>query len=70
MVFDLDQLEKWSHRTGGTIKPPIVNLGYINLSRSRASTIVMLEGEEDSEIENFLLETFTHATSLALKAQK
>lgn len=67
LIFDLMQLEKWVQREGGNIKPPIVNLAYIALSRSKASTIVAIEDAEDSEIEPFLMELVSHATELALR---
>jgi nucleoside-triphosphatase THEP1 len=67
IIFDLLQLEKWTKRIGGTIKPPIVNLTYIALSRSKASTIVAIENSEESEVEPFLFEMLGHATQLAIK---
>lgn len=68
IIFDLVQLEKWVQRAGGNIKPPLVNLTYISLSRSKASTIVAIDDSEDSEVEPFLMELVAHATKLALKA--
>jgi thymidine kinase len=67
IIFDLLQLEKWAMRTGGSIKPPIVNLTYIALSRSKASTIVAIDDSDESEIEPFLLDMLAYATELALK---
>lgn len=67
IIFDLLQLEKWTKRLGGSIKPPIVNLTYIALSRSKASTIVAIENSEESEVEPFLFEMLGHATQLAIK---
>jgi hypothetical protein len=67
LVFDLMQLEKWVKREGGNMKPPLVNLTYIALSRSKASTIVAIEDSDDSEVEPFLMELVTHATELALR---
>lgn len=67
VIFDLLQLEKWTQRAGNSIKPPIVNLTYIALSRSKASTIVAIENSEDSVVEPFLFEMLGHATQLAIK---
>ena len=67
VIFDLLQLEKWVKRDGGSIKPPLVNLSYIALSRSKASTIVAIDDAEDSEIEPFLMDLLTYATELAIK---
>lgn len=67
IVFDLLQLEKWAKRTGGSIKPPIVNLTYIALSRSKASTIVAIDDSDESEIEPFLMDMLAYATELSLK---
>lgn len=67
IIFDLLQLEKWVKRDGGSIKPPLINLTYIALSRSKASTIVAIDDAEDSEIEPFLMDLLTHATELAIK---
>jgi len=67
IIFDLLQLEKWSKRTGGSIKPPIVNLTYIALSRSKASTIVAIDDSDESEIEPFLMDMLAYATELSLK---
>lgn len=67
VIFDLLHLEKWTQRAGTSIKPPIVNLTYIALSRSKASTIVAIENSEDSKVEPFLFEMLGHATQLAIK---
>lgn len=67
VIFDLLQLEKWAKITGGSIKPPIVNLTYIALSRSKASTIVAIDDSDESEIEPFLMDTLAYATELSLK---
>jgi len=67
IIFDLLQLEKWAKRTGGSIKPPIVNLTYIALSRSKASTIVAIDDSDESEIEPFLMDMLGYATELSLK---
>lgn len=67
IVFDLLKLEKWCKRTSGTMKPPLNNLAYIALSRSKASTIIALDDSEDSEIEPFLMELLGYATELTIK---
>lgn len=67
IIFDLLQLEKWVKRDGGSIKPPLINLSYIALSRSKASTIVAIDDAEDSEIEPFLMDMLAYATELAIK---
>jgi hypothetical protein len=70
VIFDLSQLERWAKIAGGSMKPPLVNLGYIALSRSKASTIVVLNQTPDSEVESFLLEMLNYSTSLALSYGK
>ena len=67
IIFDLLQLEKWAKSEGDSIKPPIVNLVYIALSRSKASTIVAIDDSEESEIEPFLMDMLGYATELAIK---
>ncbi len=67
IIFDLLQLEKWAKRIGGSIKPPLINLTYIALSRSKASTIVAIEDSVDSEIEPFLMTMLGYATELSIK---
>ena len=67
IIFDLLQLEKWVKRESGSIKPPLINLSYIALSRSKASTIVAIDDAEDSEIEPFLMDILAYATELAIK---
>ena len=67
IIFDLPQLEHWLHLESTRIKPPLNNLAYIALSRSRCSTIVVLDGVRDSEIEKFLLNAFGHYQELNLK---
>ena len=67
IIFDLLQLEKWVKRDGGSIKPPLINLSYIALSRSKASTIVAIDDAEDSEIEPFLMDMLAYATELAIR---
>jgi hypothetical protein len=44
-----------------------VNLTYIALSRSKASTIVAIDDSEESEIEPFLMDMLGYATELAIK---
>ncbi len=67
IIFDLLQLEKWVKRVGGGIKPPLVNLTYIALSRSKASTIVAIEDSDNSEIESYLIDLLAYATELAIR---
>lgn len=67
IIFDLLQLEKWVKRESENIKPPLINLTYIALSRSKASTIVAIDDAEDSEIEPFLMNILSYATELAIK---
>jgi hypothetical protein len=67
IIFDLPQLEHWLHLESARIKPPLVNLAYIALSRSKCSTIVVLDGARDSEMEKFLLNAFEHYQELNLK---
>lgn len=67
IIFDLLQLEKWVKRIGGSIKPPLVNLTYIALSRSKASTIVAIEDSDNSEIEPYLIDLLAYATELAIR---
>jgi len=70
IIFDLLQLEKWVGTEGESIKPPLVNLTYIALSRSKASTILVMEDMEDSVIEPFLTELSLYATELSIKQGK
>ena len=67
LLFDLDKLEQWSKQPGNSIKPPIKNLGYIALSRSKASTIVAISSNEDSEVEAFLFGVLAFATQESLR---
>jgi hypothetical protein len=66
IVFDLPQLENWLQIESAAIKPPLVNLAYIALSRSRCSTIVVLDGVKNSEFEKFLLSLLEHYQEVAL----
>jgi hypothetical protein len=70
IIFDLRQLEKWVLQSGGSMKPPLVNLAYIALSRSKASTIIAVENDENSVIEPFLIELLTYSTELAIKQSR
>lgn len=70
IIFDLLQLEKWVGTESESIKPPLVNLTYIALSRSKASTIIVMEEMEDSVIEPFLTELSLFATELSIKQGK
>jgi nucleoside-triphosphatase THEP1 len=67
IIFDLLQLEKWVKRVGGNIKPPLVNLTYIALSRSKSSTILVIEDSDNSEIEPYLMDLLAYATELAIR---
>ena len=67
IIFDLPQLEHWLQLESEGIKPPLVNLVYIALSRSKCSTIVALDGIIDSEIEKFLLNSVGYYQELNLK---
>lgn len=56
LLFDLSQLEKWCNSIDATIsekKGPLNNYGYIALSRSRVSTVLVLE-DEQTELEKFV----------------
>ena len=70
IIFDLFQLEKWAEGTGKSLRPPLINLGYIALSRSKASTTVVLENADSSRIEPFLYELLIHATEMAMKVNE
>jgi hypothetical protein len=67
LLFDLDQLEYWTKSQGNSIKPPMNNLGYIALSRSRASTIVALGSNQGSDVETFLFGILAFATQESLR---
>ena len=67
LIFDLMQLEKWVKRVGGSIKPPLINLTYIALSRSKASTVVVIDDADNSDVEPFLMNTLTYATELSIR---
>jgi AAA domain len=68
IIFDFCELEKWVSKANTFSKPPISNLGYIALSRSKASTIIVLQNKEESRIESFLLTTSSHLTKLIFKS--
>jgi hypothetical protein len=59
ILFDLDLLEIWSKQLVDIGKTPIQNYGYIALSRSRASTIVAIRNDSDSNIETYIEKTLT-----------
>jgi len=59
ILFDLDLLEIWSQQLVDIGKAPIQNYGYIALSRSRASTIVAIRNDSDSNIETYIEKTLT-----------
>ena len=59
ILFDLDLLEIWSQQLQDTLKAPIQNYGYIALSRSRASTLVAIRNDSDSNIETYIEKTLT-----------
>jgi superfamily I DNA and RNA helicase len=59
ILFDLDLLEIWSQQLQDMLKAPIQNYGYIALSRSRASTLVAIRNDSDSNIENYIEKTLT-----------
>jgi hypothetical protein len=67
IIFDLPQLENWLNLKSVQIKPPLVNLTYIALSRSKSSTVVVLDGARESQLEKFLLNTFVDYQELNLK---
>ena len=67
LLFDLDQLEHWAKSQGNSIKPPMNNLGYIALSRSKASTIVALGSNQGSDVETFLFGVLAFATQESLR---
>ena len=67
LLFDLEQLEIWTKSQGNSIKPPMNNLGYIALSRSKASTIVALGGNQGSDVETFLFGILAFATQESLR---
>lgn len=69
IIFDLIQLEKWVERETQSIKPPLINLTYIALSRSKSSTILAIDGSDESKIEPYLLELLGCATELAIKRE-
>jgi len=56
LLFDLSQLEEWCNSIDANHskkKAPLNNYGYIALSRSRVSTVLVLE-EEQTESEKFI----------------
>lgn len=69
IIFDLIQLEKWVERETQSIKPPLINLTYIALSRSKSSTILVIDGSDESKIEPYLVELLGCATELAIKRE-
>ena len=67
IVFDLPQIENWLRIDNAGIKPPLNNLAYIALSRSKASTIIVLDGVRDSDFEKFLMNLFGYYQEISLK---
>lgn len=67
IIFDLPQIENWVQIDSANIKPPLVNLAYIALSRSKSSTTVVLDGFRNSEFEKFLLSIFGYYQEINLK---
>lgn len=55
LLFDLCNLETWCNDKSGSSKGSIQNYGYIALSRSRASTIVAIDVESESNIDKFIV---------------
>jgi len=66
IIFDLPQLETWLQIETAGIKPPLVNLTYIALSRSRCSTTVVLDAVQNSGVEKFLLSVLEHYQQVSL----
>lgn len=59
VVLDLDLLEYWCNDDSAN-HPPMRNLGYVSLSRSRASTVVCMQNQIENEVENFLNQSLEH----------
>ena len=59
IVLDLDLLEYWC-KDDQLTHPPMKNLGYVSLSRSRASTIVGMRNQIGNEAETFLSQSLEH----------
>ena len=55
LLFDLCNLETWCNDKSGSSKGSIQNYGYIALSRSRASTIIAIDAESESNIDKFIV---------------
>ena len=54
IVLDLDLLEAWCNDDKKGEHPPLKNLGYVCLSRSKASTIIGIRSQMQNEVEHFL----------------
>jgi hypothetical protein len=54
VLFDMDHLEKWCEEDSVEKRGNLRNYGYIALSRSRASTVIVLDSNDTSEISSFL----------------
>lgn len=59
IVLDLELLEFWCNDDLES-HPPFRNLGYVSLSRSKASTIVGFRKQIDNEVERFLTNSLEH----------
>jgi ABC-type sugar transport system ATPase subunit len=53
IVTDLDLLEDWVGEKSNT-KGPIRNYGYINLSRSKSSTTIVIKNPNENQVERFI----------------
>ena len=59
IVLDLDLLEYWC-KEDAISHPPMRNIGYVSLSRSRASTIVGIRNQIENQAEDFLNQSLEH----------
>ena len=67
LLFDIDHLEKWCEENALEKCGSLRNYGYIALSRSRASTVIVLDPNDTSVISSFLQKS---VNSLLLISQR
>jgi superfamily I DNA and RNA helicase len=67
ILFDLDFLEKWCEESVVEPRGQLKNYGYIALSRSRASTLVVLDSNDDSKIGKFIQYSINLLLNLSLR---
>jgi nucleoside-triphosphatase THEP1 len=67
ILFDLDSLEKWCEESVVESRGQLKNYGYIALSRSRASTLVVMDSTDDSKMGKFIQYSINLLLNLSLR---